>query len=337
MKKQSNISVFMRRNREIVIAWCVLIVVLLLYSFFMKDFWSKYGPQSICNQVVTLSIVAFGQLVVVMTGGIDLSVGPMVALCNCIFATILAPVIEFVGGSILPGVILAGLVAMACGALVGVLNATIVVFGRIQPIVVTLSTSMICSGAALLVRPEPGGDVTRTFCKFMTGRAFDIIPVSFIIILIMVFCVWKPFRRTGIGQGLLAIGGNEYSAYTSGIKINKTKFMAYVICGIMAGLAAIVLTASTASGDATGSANYTINSIAAVVLGGASLMGGRGSYVGSVAGAMILSLILGLLIFWGVSSWYQNAAQGGILLVALSIGALRTFLAKKAACHELKA
>ena len=337
MKKQSNFTVFMRRNREIVLAWGVLVVVLVLYSFYMKDFWTKYGPQSICNQVVTLCIVAFGQLVVVMTGGIDLSVGPMVGLCNCVFATLLAPVISACGDSVLLGSIVTGLLAVGAGAAIGALNATIVVYGRIQPIIVTLSTSMVCSGIALFIRPEPGGDVTRVFCKFITGRVADVIPMAFIILLIMIFLVWKPFRRSRTCQGLLALGGNEYSAYTSGIKIERTKFMAYLISGIMAGVAAVILTASTASGDATGSANYTVNSIAAVVLGGASLSGGKGSYVGSVAGAMTISLVLGLLIFWGVSSWYQNAAQGGILLLALSLGAVRNILAKRAASRELKA
>jgi ribose transport system permease protein len=329
MMRFNNGGYFMRRHRDIIVAMSVFAVVFVLFASNQKDFFTKYGPQSIFNQVITLCIVALGQFLVILTGGIDLSVGAMVAVCNCFIAQFMMPLISQTG-SPLAGMMMTVVLCLAVGALLGSFNGIIVVFGRIQPIVVTLATSMIFSGIALLIRPTPGGDIPRAFCRFLTGRLFDYIPMASIALFIMLFAVWIPFRRTRLCQNMYAIGGNEYSSFASGVNVNFAKFMAYFLCGVFAGAASVMLTASTASGDATGSVGYTINSIAAVVLGGSSLNGGNGSYFGAAAGAMIMSLILGILIFWGISSWYQSAAQGLILVAALSAGHLRAARRKEA-------
>jgi ribose transport system permease protein len=322
MNQPTALSIFTRRNRDVILSLAVLLVVFVLFAYNQKDFFTKYGPQSIFNQVITLCVVAFGQFLVVLIGGIDLSVGAMVAVCNCFIAQVMAPMVEKTGGQ-LQGILLTVLLCLCAGGLLGMLNGFVVILGRIQPIVVTLATSMVFSGVALIIRPTPGGDVTRAYCRFLTGRVFDYIPMGAIVLCALVFIIWPPFRRTRLCQNMYAVGGNEYSAFASGIGINFTKFMAYTLCGVACGAAAVMLTASTASGDATGSSGYTINSVAAVVLGGSSLTGGKGSYIGAAAGAMIMSLILGILIFWGISSWYQSAAQGLILVAALSAGRLR--------------
>jgi ribose transport system permease protein len=322
MSGLSNWTIFMRRHRDIVLALSVLAIIFILFASNQRDFFTKYGPQSIFNQVITLCIVSFGQFLVILTGGIDLSAGSVVAVCNCVIAQYMSPIIAF-SGNPLAGMVLTVFLCLAVGALLGSFNGVIVVFGRIQPIVVTLASSMVFSGVALLVRPTPGGEVPRNFCRFLTGRVFDYVPAAAIVLFCTLFLVWAPFRKTRLCQNMYAIGGNEYSAFTSGINIRRAKFMAYLLAGVSSGAAAVMLTASTASGDATGSVGYTINSIAAAVLGGASLNGGKGSYFGSAAGAMIMSLILGIFIFWGISSWYQSAAQGVILIVALVAGRLR--------------
>ena len=318
----SNGTIFMRRHGDSVLAFSVLIVVFVLFASNQKDFFTKYGPQSIFNQVITLCMVSFGQFLVILTGGIDVSVGSMVAVCNCVIAQYMSSIINISGNPLL-GMILTVVLCLGVGALLGSFNGAVVVFGRIQPIVVTLASSMIFSGVALLVRPTPGGEVPRVFCRFLTGRLFDYIPTAAIVLFCILLFVWIPFRMTKICQNMYAIGGNEYSAFASGVKVRRAKFMTYLLAGVSSGAAAVMLTASTASGDATGSVGYTINSIAAAVLGGASLNGGKGSYFGVAAGAMTMSLILGILIFWGISSWYQSAAQGIILIAALAVGRLR--------------
>ena len=153
--------------------------------------------------------------------------------------------------------------------------------------------------------------------------------MSAIILALVIVCIWVPYRRSRSGQALYAIGGNEKAAFLNGIKIEKAKLTAYCVAGLCAAICGILLTAQTRSGDPTAANNFTNNSIAAAVLGGASLMGGKGSYFGSIAGAMTLSLIVGLLIFWNISSYYQNLVQGIILILALSVGFFTAYAKQK--------
>lgn len=301
-----------------------MFIVLCVFISEQADFFSKYGPQSIFNQIITLCIVSLGQTLIILTSGIDLSVGSLVILLNCITATIMQPLINLLGSD-LSGVLLTCLLVIIIGGICGLINGLIVVYGRLQPIIVTLATGSIFMGIARYVRPSPGGTVLPTFARFMTGRVFDYIPMSAILLALVVFFIWIPLRKSKTGQALYAIGGNEHAAYLSGININRSKLIVYFISGISAAICAIVLTAQTRSGDPTAANNFTNNSIAAAALGGASLLGGKGSYIGSIAGAVILSLIAGLLIFWQVSSYYQNLVQGGILIIALSIEVLSIY------------
>jgi ribose transport system permease protein len=317
--KHDRIRIFMRRNREGIIAYCVLAVVLALFASAQADFFTRYGPQSIFNQVITLCIAALGQTIIILTGGIDLSVGTLIIFTNCVAATIMRSVINLFGGSLLAGGIVTCAIVLLLGAVCGLFNGCVVVYGRLQPIIVTLATGSIFSGLARYVRPSPGGDVPPQFARFFTGRALEYIPVSAIILAASLLFIWLPYRNRRYGQALYAIGGNETAAYLSGVKINAAKLSAYMLAGACAAVCGLLLTAQTRSGDPVAVNNFTNNSIAAAVLGGASLAGGKGSYIGSIAGAMILSLIVGLLIFWGISSYYQNLVQGIILIMALSV------------------
>lgn len=292
-------KLFLKRNAECVVAYCVLAVVLVLFAANQADFFTVYGPQSIFNQVITLCIAALGQTVIVLTSGIDLSVGNLIIFTNCVAATIYMPVTNALGGSIVVGGVATIVIVLLVGVLAGLFNGCMVVYGRLQPIVVTLATGSIFSGLARYVRPTPGGDVPSEFARFFTGRIFDVFPMSALILLLAIFLIWIPYRKSRAGQALYAIGGNEKAAFLNGIKINRSKLIAYSIAGLCAAICGVLLTAQTRSGDPTAANNFTNNSIAAAVLGGASLAGGKGSYFGSIAGAMILSLIVGLLIFWG--------------------------------------
>jgi ribose transport system permease protein len=314
-------AVFLRRNKEALLAYGILLIILVLFASNQNDFFTRYGPQSIFNQVITLAVASLSQTIVVLTGGIDLSVGAMIGLTNSIAATIMDPVSLAVGHQGL-GIVLTVLIVLAVGAAAGFVNGLIVVYGRLQPIIVTLATASVYGGIALFVRPTSGGKVPISYTDFLTGRVFTFIPMSAVVLVIFLAAVWIPLRRSGLGQSIYAIGGNEYSAFVSGIKIQRTKLWAYTLSGVFAACAGLLLTAQTASGDPLGSSLFTLNSIAAVVLGGIALSGGKGGYAGAVAGAAILSLVLGLLIFWGVPSFYQNAVQGMILILALAVGIL---------------
>lgn len=313
----------LKRHRSILFAYSILLVVLVLFASYQRDFLTKYGPQSIFNQVITLCVVALSQTLVVLTAGIDLSVGAMVGLTNSAAATIMAPLIHAAGGEP-TGVAATVVIVLAIGAACGLVNGLFVVFGRLQPIIVTLATASVFTGVAMYIRPSPGGLVSLAYVRGVSGRLFDVFPTSALVLVVLIVFVWIPLRRTRFGQSLYAIGGNELSSFLSGIRVNRTKVLVYALSGLFCGLAGLLLTAQTASGDPIGSAQFTLDSVAAVVLGGAALAGGRGTYIGSVAGAFILSLILGLLIFWGVPSFYQAAVEGAILVLALAFAFLQT-------------
>lgn len=321
-------ELFLRRNRDVIRSYIILLIVMVLFATYQKDFLTKYGPQSIFNQVITLCVVALSQTLVILTGGIDLSVGSMVGLTNSIAATIMFPFIQAVGGELL-GIVITVIIVFLAGILGGLFNGLIIVFGRLQPIIVTLASWSIFTGIAMYIRPSPGGRVAYIYTKILTGRAFDFIPVSAIILSFFIIIIWIPFRHTKVCQSIYAVGGNEYSAYVSGINVNRTKLIVYILSGFFSACAGLLLTAQTASGDPIGSSVFTLNSIAAVILGGTAISGGKGSYLGSIAGSIILSLILGLLIFWSVPSFYQTAVQGGILIIALKLGLISKDRGKK--------
>ena len=305
-----------KNQREVILVYALMIIVLGIFVYMQHDF-TKFGVTSLCNQVVTLIIVSFPQTIAILLGGIDMSIGPQIALTNCVAAMSFEPICNAVGE--IPGIILTVLLTLCVGALCGLLNGSVIVYGRLQPIIVTIATASIYTGVALYVCPLPGGKVPRTFSKFLAGRVFSYIPTAFLIILFFVFVVWRIFRKSRLGHAIYAIGGNEYSAFLSGINVERSKMKAYLFCGILAACAGIVLTSQSCSGDATGGTSYAVNSITAVVMGGTLLSGGQGTYIASVAGAVILSLIVGILLFFQVSSYYTTAIQGIMLLLVLTI------------------
>ena len=267
------------------------------------------------NKGVLLALIAAAQTLPVLTGGIDLSVGAIVVLCNCLASNL----VSGRGAQIALGV----LGVRGGGLAAGVFNALAVVLGRLQPIIATLATSTMFYGVSLLLRPSPGGDVDDDFASALTGAWFGI-PVSLILLGAVLLLVWMPFRRSLTGRGIYAVGSAEASAYMSGVKVAPAKFAAYVGAGLLSGLAGLLLTliAESAQASAIQAGDLTLNSIAAVVIGGTSLFGGVGGVVGSVLGAFILRTIGDLLFVLKASPLWQPLFQGLILLLAVSLGAL---------------
>lgn len=319
---------FLKRNSGTLLAYGVLIIIFILFLSNQPDAFTRYGFQSIFNQVVVLVAASLAQTIVVLTGGIDLSVGALIAMTNAITAMVMETMISATGNEIV-GLIVLTLVVLLISAVAGALNGVLVAIGRIQTIIVTLATSMIFMGISIIVCPTPGGKVSRLFSRGLTGflgtaAPWSYIPVSAFVLVILIFLIWIPLRKRRFFQNIYAVGGNEYSAYVSGINIIRTKITAYIMAGIFSGLGGLLITAQTATGNPLGAEPMTINSVAAVVLGGVALTGGKGSFIGAVAGAVSLSLILGLLIFWRVPSFYQSGVRGVILIVALSMNIFMT-------------
>jgi ribose transport system permease protein len=269
------------------------------------------------NKGVLLALVAMAQTLPVLTAGLDLSVGMVFVLANCLASTLV------VGSPVETAV---GLVAVLCaGLLCGLLNGVIIVYGRLQPIITTLATGAIYYGLALILRPVPGGDVNSDLADALTGQLPGGIPASLVVIVAVVMLVWLPYRRSVLGRAAYAVGSSETAAFMSGVPIDRAKLLAYALSGLLAAIAGLMLTFITYSGEASSAigGTYTLNSIAAVVIGGTSLFGGSGSAVGSIFGAFVLRTIGDLLFVFDLEPFWQPLVQGIILLAAVSLGAFR--------------
>jgi ribose transport system permease protein len=294
------------------------------------------------NESVAIGFVAMAQTIPVLMGGLDLSVGAVMTLANCIAS-------ELVNGS--PAQMVFGMiVTLACGTAFGFMNGMIVVYGRIQPIIATLATGAIAIGLALIVRPSPGGDVDGDLNWAVTNAVFDFaetygfaddgnaawlqpianIPVPFILLFGVAILVWIPFKRSVTGRTIYAIGSAEGAAFMSGLPIARAKIAAFTLAGFFASCGGLYLAIQTSSGNAdiTQAGAYTLNSIAAVVLGGTSLLGGIGGAIGSLFGALILRVISFYFRILSIDPLLQPLIEGVVLLAAVSLGALRTIRVK---------
>ena len=276
---------------------------------------------AVANKGVLLALVAMAQTLPVLTSGLDLSVGMIFVLTNCIASAVLNGPPWLVAAGIL-AVLLSGVV---CGAI----NGALVVYGRLQPIIATLATGAVYHGLALIVRPVPGGSVEPVLVDALTTQIFGVIPTTLVILLVVVLVVWLPFQLSTTGRGCYAIGSLESAAYMTGIAVRRSRLAAYMLGGLLAALGGLLLTAMTLSGDASATTGgiYTLSSIAAVVIGGTSLMGGVGGAIGSIFGAFVLREVSDLLFVFDIQPLVQPFIQGLILLGAVSLGAVRVLRA----------
>jgi ribose transport system permease protein len=306
-------------QRGTLLAFATFVVMFTIYVSNHPAGFTANVVQTAANKGVLLAFVAMAQALVVITAGIDLSVGMIFILTNCLASWIVVgtPLETALG---IVGVLLAGL---ACGAV----NGLIVIYGRLQPIVATIATGAIYFGIALLLRPFPGGGVNEDLADFLTGKAWGVVPVSLVVLVVVVLLVWVPFSRSVMGRAAYATGSSEAAAYMSGMPIRRAKFLTYTLAGLLAGIGGLFLTFFTYTGEAalaSGNA-YTLFSIAAVVLGGVSLYGGTGSAIGAVFGALAFRAIGDLLFVFDLDPLWQPLFQGVILLVAVSLGAFALF------------
>jgi len=273
------------------------------------------------NKGVLLALVAMGQTMVVLTAGIDLSVGMIFIFTNCLGSYIVAGSTATALLGVL-GVLLAGLVC-------GMINGLIVIYGRLQPIVATIASGSIYYGIALWLRPQPGNsdNFNSDVADFMTGQILGKIPTSLVALLIVVLVLWVPFRRSAVGRAVYAVGSSEVGAYMSGVPIRRAKFAAYSLSGLLAAMGGLYVTFITYSGEASvaNGGTYTLYSIAAVVLGGVSLFGGVGSAVGAIFGALAFRTIGDLLFVFDLDPLWQPLFQGVVLLLVVCVGAARLF------------
>ena len=293
------------------------LILALCIAGFVAMFWlqqerlpGNFELTSTVDNTMPLALAAIGQTIVVVTRGIDLSVGGVVDLSNALAAIWLTGgVLNLIGVSLL-------IVLIGAGA--GLINGLLVGLGRLQPIVVTLATLSIFQGLAIRVLPQPGGEVPPEYTNFLV----DPNQPTALIFLVVAIAAWMALRRSRLGVSIFAIGNDEASAVALGVSAMRTKIIAYMIGGALYALAGLFLAANATAGDATTGDGYTLTSIVAVVLGGVNLFGGRGSAVGAICGAFITTMIVNILFFAHINPLYQSFYEGLFLVIAVVFGAL---------------
>jgi ribose transport system permease protein len=341
-RRGSDLAIRLKQNAGLVSAVGIFTVLYLFYNIAHPKGFSAPVLVQNADEAFSLALLAMAQTLPVLAGGLDLSVGAVMTLVNCLASLLVV-------GS--PAEIALGIVVcLAAGAAFGFFNGVVVVYGRIQPIIATLATGAIALGIALFLRPKPGGkidedlswaltnslgDFAETYGLFDGGKApwfqpVAWLPMAAILLLVVVAVIWLPLRRTVTGRSIYAIGSAEGAAYMSGLPIARAKLAAFTLAGLLAGIGGLFLAIQTSSGNADipQAGAYTLNSIAAVVIGGTSLLGGAGSAVGSLFGALVLRVISFYFRIFDVAPLLQPLVEGIVLLAAVSLGALSVLRVK---------
>ncbi|CDM60757.1 MULTISPECIES: ABC transporter permease [Rhizobium] len=303
-------------NKGTLLAAALFVVMFVIYVSNHPAGFTPNVVQTASNKAILLAFVAMAQCLVVITAGIDLSAGMVLVLCNCLASWVVVGTPLQTGFGIV-AVLVAGL---ACGTL----NGLIIIFGRLQPIVTTIATSAIFFGLALLLRPTPGGSVNEALADVFTSKLFGIFPTSLVVLVATILLVWVPFSRSVYGRAAYAAGSAENAAYMSGMPLKRAKLAAYALAGLLSAMGGLYLTFYSYTGEAafaSGNA-YTLYSIAAVVLGGVSLAGGKGSAVGAVFGALAFRTIGDLLFVFDLDPLWQPLFQGIVLMLAIGVGSI---------------
>ncbi|MFP3854380.1 MAG: ABC transporter permease [Anaerolineales bacterium] len=296
----------------------VLLVIAIIVNFILQP---NLMQLRVLNQNVRiflpLMLVAAGQTIVIIGGGIDLSVGAIVAMVNTLLIVTMPR--EATSLQIAQGIFF----ALALGAAAGVLNGLAVAYLRLQPIITTYASGFIFSGIALYILPRPGGNAPSVLTELYRSTPLNIPFVAYVIVATV--GLWILLRSTRYGRYLYASGGDPEAAYATGVPVDRVRFSTYVLAGILTAAGALALTLSTGTGDPRiGGDQTTLDSIVAVVVGGTRLSGGQGGVIGSMIGVVILGLIRNIISFANVPSWWQTLVDALIIIGALAgPGAIR--------------
>ncbi|QSV17367.1 ribose ABC transporter permease [Photobacterium ganghwense] len=291
-----------------------LIFLIVVVSFLNPNFFTVDNILNILRQTSVNAIIAVGMTLVILTAGIDLSVGSVLALCGAFAASLIAMEVP---------VLVAVPTALLAGAALGAISGMIIAKGKVQAFIATLVTMTLLRGVTMVYtdgRPISTGftDVADSFAWFGTGYALGI-PVPIWLMAIVFAAAWYLLNHTRFGRYIYALGGNESATRLSGINVDRVKIGVYAICGLLAALAGIIVTSRLSSAQPTAGMGYELDAIAAVVLGGTSLAGGKGRIMGTLIGALIIGFLNNALNLLDVSSYYQMIAKAVVILLAVLV------------------
>ncbi|MCO4325660.1 ribose ABC transporter permease [Staphylococcus agnetis] len=297
---------------EKLIPFLGLILLIIMISVLNPAFLDLSNLLNLLRQISINGLIAFGMTFVILTGGIDLSVGSILALSSACIALMITSGVD---------PIIAIILGVLIGFILGVVNGLFVTKGNMAPFIATLATMTIFRGLTLVV--TDGNPITNLgdnylFQLFGKGYFFGV-PVPAVTMTIVFIVLFILLHKSIFGRHTYAIGGNEIASKISGIKVNRVKILIYGISGLMSALAGAILTSRLNSAQPTAGTAYELDAIAAVVLGGTSLTGGKGRIVGTLIGVLIIGVLNNGLNLLGVSSFYQQVVKGVVILIAVLI------------------
>ena len=294
-----------QRNRGASGLLIVVAAFLALYAYLFPGLLSLSGVAKFAQSWLPLALVSMAQAILMLAGGVSLAIGAMVSLGAVIAATTMSGPLGVLGGAAL--VVVAGFcVGAACGIIVVRLG--------LPAIVVTLAASFIVGGAALLILPRPGGAIPAWLSDLLAGDT----PVAALLVIVAVI-FWKLYLATPLGLSLYAAGENPDAAYRAGVPVDAARITAYAVSGLLATCAGLFVAAKTGSGDPVIGEAFTLNSIAAAVLGGVGFLGGKGTMRGALAGSLLLSVMINVMYFLGFPPVAHYIAQGLIIIGAVAL------------------
>jgi ribose/xylose/arabinose/galactoside ABC-type transport system permease subunit len=307
LKKLSRLS-------SVIYTYIFLIVIFVGFYIFFPIYRSSANLSNLLIQIAPLSIVALGQAVVLIGGGVDLSIGAVISLTTVIAANLM--------GDSAGGIILGLILIFGSAALIGFLNAVICNETYIPPLIVTLAMSYVVQGTVLWYKSTPGGSVPRDLANIIIHR-FNILSFPIILVLVVYIVFTLILNRSVFGLYTYALGENEAYARMAGINIKKIRIGGYVISSLMASVAGLILASRIGSGAPLIGSPYTLDSLTGAIIGGMTFAGGEGFVIGALGGAAIIGMIGNALNMSGVDPFFQYIFRGGLLILAMIINSYK--------------
>ncbi len=296
----------------------VLLIVFLAATVAIHPKFNSFDAQSLAMAALPLACAAAAQAVVVISGGIDLSIGSVMAVANVLAASTMK------NASFGESLLLA-LAILIAGAAIGAVNGLLVIVSRVPDVIVTLTTGFIWGGVALLILEKPGGGAPPEFLNLGTGTLItEWLSNSLVLLIVSLAVIWIPVRRSKTGLRIYATGSDRIAAFRSGVNVELARLVAYVVGGLFSAIGGVGLTMTTGIGSPHAGVLYTLSGLAAVVIGGVSLTGGRGGIVGPVIAAFVLTLIPADLIFLNIDPNFGQVIQGTLIVLVVMAGGLVT-------------
>ncbi|MGE5248913.1 MAG: ABC transporter permease [Bacteroidota bacterium] len=314
----------MARRRPALFALVLLVIAVLVNIILQPHMFAKDTLNSNMRVFLPLILLTVGQAVVILGGGIDISVGGIVSIVNTVLATRVGldgspeKMWQYV------------FVSLAAGLLAGAINGFFIASLRLQPIITTYATSFLYAGLALFILPNPGGGIPAKIAALYRDSTPLNLPLAFYIIAI-VLLIWLYLSSTRSGKYLFAVGGRPQAAYETAVPVTLVQFSTYVVSGLMSAFAGIAITMLSGSGNADIGSSMTLNSITAVVIGGNAMSGGIGGVAGPVMGAITLGIIQNIVSFAHISTWWETLVKATIIVVALAAPGILSLFRRRGA------